>query len=210
MLVLGTCIKCLNNFNKWTFFKENQTALLHFMFWAELGQCTWKTGVAIGFLGACLPGRSLFSCVSTADVGGDRSSSVSQAVVASGTNSPSNLLWLQPRNQKVCSSARQAAPWVEQEGAGRRQMDPLEGRGSCRNGEGMGCGVAALLGGLLCVAAVLCFLALSEESYVQAAVSAQDDLDVTSEDYFFFSVEFLDNWVNRVMKKCALGGSVLL
>lgn len=47
--------------------------------------------MAIGFLGACLPGRSLFSCVSTADVGGDRSS-VSQAVVASGTNSPSNLL----------------------------------------------------------------------------------------------------------------------
>lgn len=48
--------------------------------------------MAIGFLGACLPGWSLFSCVSTADVGGDRSSSVSQAVVASGTNSPSNLL----------------------------------------------------------------------------------------------------------------------
>lgn len=62
------------------------------MFSVELGQRTWETGVALEFLGACLPGWSLFSCVSTADVGGDRSSSVSQAVVASGTNSPSNLL----------------------------------------------------------------------------------------------------------------------
>lgn len=34
----------------------------------------------------------LFICVSIADIGGDRSSVVSQAVVASGRNSPSNLL----------------------------------------------------------------------------------------------------------------------
>lgn len=33
-------------------------------------------------------------------------------------------------------------------------------------------------------AAVLCSLALSGEGCVQAAASAQDDLDVTSEDFF--------------------------
>lgn len=71
-------------------------------------------------------------------LGGDRSSAVSQAVVASGTNSPNNLLQLQPRNQKVCSSARQTAPWVEQEGAGRRQIAPCRGVGAAGMGKGQG------------------------------------------------------------------------
>lgn len=71
-------------------------------------------------------------------IGGDRSSAVSQAVAASGTNSPNNLLQLQPRNQKVCSSARQTAPWVEQEGAGRRQIAPCRGVGAAGMGKGQG------------------------------------------------------------------------
>jgi len=90
----------------------------------------WKTGVALVFFGN-LPAEM-------EHLGGDRSSAVSQAVVASGTNSPNNLLQLQPRNQKVCSSARQTAPWVEQEGAGRRQIAPCRGVGAAGMGKGQG------------------------------------------------------------------------
>lgn len=101
----------------------------------EVKSGTWAVG--------SLPARMelVWLCVSTADIGGDSSSAVSQAVVASGRNSPSNLLRLQPRNQKVCSAPQQgkAAPWVEQEGAGGRQRGlPCRGVGAAGMGKGWG------------------------------------------------------------------------
>lgn len=79
-------------------------------------------------------------CVSTADIGGDRSSAVSQAVVASGRNSPSNLLQLQPRNQKGCSAPRQGRlrPGWSRKGQGEGRWLPCRGVGAAGMGRGWG------------------------------------------------------------------------
>lgn len=77
-------------------------------------------------------------CVSVADIGGDRSSAVSQAVVASGRNSPSNLLQLQPRNQKVCSSQGRLHPGWSRKGQGEGGWLPCRGVGAAGMGKGWG------------------------------------------------------------------------
>lgn len=141
------------------FCKERQSALFHFSCilnsaWTECSEDRSGTCV-FGSLPAEME-----------HIGGDRSSAMSQAVVASGANSPNNLLQLQPRNQKVCSSARQTAPWVEQEGAGRRQIAPCRGVGAAGMGKGQGVEPVVLPRGIFCVSAV-CFLCLSGEGAVQ-------------------------------------------
>lgn len=73
------------------FCKEQRSALFHFSY---ILNSTWTE---------CMEDRS-GTCVfgslpaEMEHIGGDRSSAMSQAVVASGTNSPNNLLQLQPRN----------------------------------------------------------------------------------------------------------------
>lgn len=100
----------------------------------EAKRGTWAFG--------SLPARMelVWLCVSTADIGGDRSSAVSQAVVASGRNSPSNLLRLQPRNQKVCSAPRQGRlhPGWSRKGQGEGRWLPCRGVGAAGMGRGWG------------------------------------------------------------------------
>lgn len=54
---------------------------------------------------------------------------MSQAVVASGRSSPSNLLRLQPKNQKVCSAPRQGRlhPGWSRKGQGGKADGSLAG-----------------------------------------------------------------------------------